>query len=143
MWSVTIKFGIIGLYNKKFHTTYIHTYIRTYISMYICVYIHIYIHAHIYNNLHLNCTHTNKREYMFTLNLYSKEGLFAPPRGLNLDTPNIATQIFKKKSLEVGCSIASGSESFCFVLCVCVCVFAKWKWVVDELFNTLCYNISI
>ena len=82
MWSVAIKFEIIDLYYKKFHT--LHTYIHIYI----------YIYTHTYNNLHLNRTHTNKREYIFTLNVYSKEQLFALPQGLNLVTPNIATQIF-------------------------------------------------
>lgn len=57
----------------------INTYIHTYLCIYVYIYIYIYIYTHTYNNLHLNHTHTNKREYIFTLNVYSKKRLFALP----------------------------------------------------------------
>ena len=62
-------------------------------------------------------THTKEYIFLYTLNLYSKVWLSAPPQGWNLLTPNIAIRIFKEKSLEVGCSIASRSGKLCFVVC--------------------------
>ena len=77
-------------------------------------------------------THPKEYIFIYTLDLYSKVRLSAPPRGWNLLTPNI--EFSRKKAWRWDVPLLQEVESFVFL-----CVLAKKKRVTDELVNTLYY----